>query len=342
MERIPIYQALMVCNIPPQGQAMQCIRVLENLLLGTMVTIKDVLRNQTGEKYILVYALKDLRNWAIPKRWHRTLPIPPQEEKRLRVNHIDFVDEIPTTSSRPSNVPNPTDASNGDIPDVLRKLSEAIVTANHTHSYGKLRVFSGMQPVPSGEESFEIWERNAAQLLDEWTCTDAMKRQRIMESLRSPATDIVNAHKILKGEIESQEYLLVLQRVYGDVEDAESLLNKFYNTRQKKHERLSDYVTRLQVFLGKLMEKNVVLPAQAHVKLTKQVLRGALFYIAHNQVKEIESQIFSPATSKENLTKPREKENTEMASLRERLAELESQSHPPRPSRIRKRQSPPG
>uniref|UniRef100_A0A8C5Q2D4 ribonuclease H n=1 Tax=Leptobrachium leishanense TaxID=445787 RepID=A0A8C5Q2D4_9ANUR len=216
-----------------------------------------------------------------------------------------------------------------------------------------------MQPVPSGEESFEIWKRNAAQLLGEWTCTDAMKRQRIMESLRSPATDIVNAHKILKGEIESQEYLLVLQRVYGDVEDAESLLNKFYNTRQKKHERLSDYVTRLQVFLGKLMEKNVVLPAQAHVKLTKQVLRGVLsddpvivtlragltkedldFILLITQVKEIESQIFSPATSKENLTKPREKENTEMASLRERLAELESQSHPPRPEQDPKRAEP--
>ena len=68
--------------------------------------------------------------------------------------------------------------------DLVNAIGKLIDHCNKTSadapSYWKLRLFSGLQPVSPGEE--------ATQMITGWHSADAAKRQRIVESLRGPAT----------------------------------------------------------------------------------------------------------------------------------------------------------
>ncbi|CAH2299808.1 hypothetical protein XENTR_v90016230mg [Pelobates cultripes] len=221
-----------------------------------------------------------------------------------------------------------------DVSDILQKLSEAIVTANHTHSYRKLKVFSGNQPVPAGEEPFEVWKDNAMQLLEEWSCTDTIKKQRLVESLRFPATDMIRLYKGVNGQATAHDYLQVLQDAYGKSEDLDDLLVKFLATKQKEHEKATDYINRLQLSLGKLFHKGAVTASELDARLSKQIQRGGLtsnpvmillraklddkvlpYSTLINTARRLEDQMCPPLQ--------KEKENTELSALRKKVAELE-------------------
>ncbi|CAH2281972.1 paraneoplastic antigen Ma1 homolog [Pelobates cultripes] len=221
-----------------------------------------------------------------------------------------------------------------DVSDILQKLSEAIVTANHTHSYHKLKVFSGNQPVPAGEEPFEVWKDNAMQLLEEWSCTDTIKKQRLVESLRFPATDMIRLYKGVNGQATAHDYLQVLQDAYGKSEDLDDLLVKFLTTKQKEHEKATDYINRLQLSLGKLFHKGAVTAPELDARLSKQIQRGGLtnnpvmillraklddkvlpYSTLINTARRLEDQMCPPLQ--------KEKEDTELSALRKKVAELE-------------------
>lgn len=50
-------------------------------------------------------------------------------------------------------------------------------------------MFSGVKPIPSGEEDYDAWAEQTMHLLEEWQCSDNVKKQRIVESLKGPAAD---------------------------------------------------------------------------------------------------------------------------------------------------------
>ncbi|CAH2319830.1 Hypothetical predicted protein [Pelobates cultripes] len=221
-----------------------------------------------------------------------------------------------------------------DVSDILQKLSEAIVTANHTHSYRKLKVFSGNQPVPAGEEPFEVWKDNAMQLLEEWSCTDTIKKQRLVESLHFPATDMIRLYKGVNGQATGHDYLQVLQDAYGKSEDLDDLLVEFLATKQKEHEKATDYINRLQLSLGKLFHKGAVTAPELDARLSKHIQRGGLtnnpvmillraklddkvlpYSTLINTARRLEDQMCPPLQ--------KEKEDTELSALRKKVAELE-------------------
>ncbi|XP_059360886.1 paraneoplastic antigen Ma3-like [Carassius carassius] len=84
-------------------------------------------------------------------------------------------------------------------PDLNTKLVNAIsslvekcqATPVDGPGYRKLRIFSGSKPTPHGEEEYDAWAEQTTHMLDEWQCSDVFKRQRVAESLKGPAADIV-------------------------------------------------------------------------------------------------------------------------------------------------------
>ncbi|XP_073485034.1 paraneoplastic antigen Ma2-like [Aquarana catesbeiana] len=82
------------------------------------------------------------------------------------------------------------------------------------NAYQKLSIFSGRQPVPPEENSFEEWLEQTTQALDEWDVPEMHKKQRIAESLRGPASEAIQNLKLNKRDCVAQDYLDIVQDVF--------------------------------------------------------------------------------------------------------------------------------
>uniref|UniRef100_A0A671KR63 Paraneoplastic antigen Ma-like C-terminal domain-containing protein n=1 Tax=Sinocyclocheilus anshuiensis TaxID=1608454 RepID=A0A671KR63_9TELE len=74
--------------------------------------------------------------------------------------------------------------------EVMRQSNRSMV---ESHSYCRLRVFSGITPTPMGEEQVEYWLEQATVMIEGSDCPEKEKRRRIIESLRDPALEIVRS-----------------------------------------------------------------------------------------------------------------------------------------------------
>ncbi|KAG6932703.1 modulator of apoptosis 1 [Chelydra serpentina] len=104
------------------------------------------------------------------------------DEKRTREELILALGGAPTPAA-PSLV--------GWAKELGNALKDALKPAYESAPYKRLRSFSGMPPVPTGEDDYETWRDVTVPLVQEWECSDAEKRKRVLESLRGPAMRIV-------------------------------------------------------------------------------------------------------------------------------------------------------
>lgn len=126
-----------------------------------------------------------------------------------------------------------------DIVDAIGKLEDRCnQVSSDSPGYRNLTLFSGLKPVPPGEEEYEIWMEQAAQMISEWQCTDAAKKQRIVESLQGPAADIVTFLKVSNPSATANEYLAALETTYGTTESGPDLMARFRHTYQESGEKL--------------------------------------------------------------------------------------------------------
>ncbi|XP_040214352.1 paraneoplastic antigen Ma2 homolog [Rana temporaria] len=141
--------------------------------------------------------------------------------------------------------------------------------------YRKLRAFSGKHPVPSSEDGFEEWIDQAPQALEEWGIPEKNKKQRIMESLRGPALEAIRNLKLSKDDCTAQDYLDVLHNVFGRIEDISELRCQLEHCFQKKGEKLSEFVSRLDKILHRMLLKKGIEPKDVDKIRFQQVVRGA-------------------------------------------------------------------
>lgn len=87
--------------------------------------------------------------------------------------------------------PSPLDMNTALINAISSLVDKCNTAPADTQSYRKLRMFSGVRPTPSGEEEYDAWAEQTMHLLEEWQCSDNVKKQRVVESLKGPAADIV-------------------------------------------------------------------------------------------------------------------------------------------------------
>lgn len=163
-----------------------------------------------------------------------------------------------------------------NIEHLLLKVTEVIAQNLHADPYLKLKAFSGVLPVPAGEESFEVWKDFAQQVIEEWTCSEEKKKQCIMQSLGPPASIIIRAYKDMHVSTSAQEYIDVLTDAYGLHHDPDQMLADFKQTKHKEEEDVSVFVRRLEVLLGRLLTEKVISPTDVDKLRTAQIIKGLL------------------------------------------------------------------
>uniref|UniRef100_A0A452IBH9 CCHC-type domain-containing protein n=1 Tax=Gopherus agassizii TaxID=38772 RepID=A0A452IBH9_9SAUR len=126
--------------------------------------------------------------------------------------------------------------------ELRNALKDALKPVYESAPYKWLRSFLGVSPVPSGEDDYETWRDFTVPLVQEWEYSDAEKRKRVLESLRGPAMRIIRALK------DSQP-----TSVYGTTDSGEDLYYHF--CYQEPHERMSDFIRRLEDLLQQVVRK---------------------------------------------------------------------------------------
>lgn len=145
-----------------------------------------------------------------------------------------------------------------------------------TQSYRKLRMFSGLRPTPGGEEEYDAWAEQTTHMLEEWQCGDGVKKQRIVESLKGPASDIIRFLRAQNPVATANDYMQALETAFGTTESSSDLLVKFRHTFQSEGEKLSTYLLRLDKLLHFVFRKGGLQLSDMNRLRTEQVVRGAL------------------------------------------------------------------
>ncbi|XP_063786096.1 paraneoplastic antigen Ma1 homolog [Pseudophryne corroboree] len=166
-------------------------------------------------------------------------------------------------------------AGNNQFETVMDRVVTQLERWHYEGSYRRLRVFSGITPVPLGEETYEAWKEAAVQQTEEWQCPDRIKRQRVVESLRGPAMGIIQAARRSNPNATLETYFESLDYAYGTLEDVGELTSRLYHTLQESGEKLSTFLIRLDKLLYKIVDKGGIAKEDVDKNRMKQLLRGA-------------------------------------------------------------------
>ena len=107
-------------------------------------------------------------------------------------------------------------------------------------------------PRPNGEVDYETWRTQADLLLNDSSLNDTHKVRRILESLLSPAADVV---KPLGISSPPSVYVTQLDSAFGVVEDGEELFAAFLSSNQNNGEKPSAYLNRLHSLLTRAISR---------------------------------------------------------------------------------------
>ncbi|XP_060753980.1 paraneoplastic antigen Ma1 homolog [Neoarius graeffei] len=172
-------------------------------------------------------------------------------------------------------LPTPRDL-NTELVTAISSLLDRCHMPTDGQGYRKLRLFSGVKPTPYGEEEYEAWAEQTAHMLDEWQCLDTVKKQRIAESLKGPAADIVRSLRVSDPNSSASDYLKALETAFGTTESAADLMVRFHHTFQQEGERLSAYILRLDKLLHAVYHKGGIPVKDMNHTHIEQVARGSL------------------------------------------------------------------
>ncbi|CAL9692886.1 unnamed protein product [Knipowitschia caucasica] len=160
-------------------------------------------------------------------------------------------------------------------PDVQRVVVEHIVRRDDVNPQSlsplRLRTFSGKVPKPPHEADYESWKTQIDLLSADPSLAPLHITRRIIESLFSPAADLI---RHLEPNSLPAAFLHVLDSAYATVEDGEELFAKFLNTFQDPGERPSSYLQRLQLNISAVIKRGGILAADKDKHLLKQFCRG--------------------------------------------------------------------
>ncbi|CAL9697932.1 unnamed protein product [Knipowitschia caucasica] len=166
------------------------------------------------------------------------------------------------------------DSSTLNPPHVQKVIVEHFIRSDSTpssYSQSRLRTFSGRLPKPNGEVDYDAWHTQVDLLLHDMSLSDSQKVRRILESLLSPAADIV---KPLGTSATPKAYLIQLDSAFGVVEDGEELFATFLGSNQNSGEKPSVYLNRLQTLITKAISRGGVSAAESDKYLLRQFCRG--------------------------------------------------------------------
>ncbi|XP_063786100.1 paraneoplastic antigen Ma3 homolog [Pseudophryne corroboree] len=162
------------------------------------------------------------------------------------------------------------------VETMMDKMVNQMERLHYEGGYRRLRIFSGISPVPAGEETYDTWREAAIQHSEEWQCPEHIKRQRIVESLRGPAMRVIQATRRSKSTATLKDYLEALDFSYGTMEDVGDLMSRLHRTYQEPGETLTQYIYRVDRLIYQIVEKGGIVKEAVDEQRMRQVLKGAL------------------------------------------------------------------
>ena len=122
----------------------------------------------------------------------------------------------------------------------------------------------------------DYWLEQATLMVQEGEWPERDKRRRLLESLRGPALEIVQALRLSEPDARSEAYLEALDRTFGSAESGEDLYFSFRLIQQKAGEKVSDYARRLEPILTKVVKRGGILAQHKDRVRIEQLLRGTV------------------------------------------------------------------
>ena len=135
--------------------------------------------------------------------------------------------------------------------------------------------FSGIDPVPKNESSFEDWRVEIRSLIESGEFSDYEVAQLIRNSLKLPAKKAVFT---LGSSATSKDIIEKLQNVFGNVASGESVLTEFYTSAQKSDESVTMWGMRLEEIVQRGIEKG-----QIELEKRDEMLRTRFWRYLYNK-----------------------------------------------------------
>ena len=208
------------------------------------------------------------------------IPLETEDQGDFQAKLMLFLEHEGKSMSDVKGILNPNPSSLDVNTALVNAISSLVDKCNATptdiQSYRKLRMFSGVRPTPSGEEEYDAWAEQTIHMLEEWQCSDSTKKQRVVESLKGPAADIIRFLRAQNPNATANDYMQALETAFGTTETSSDLLVKFRHTFQSEGEKLSTYLLRLDKLLHCLFRKGGLQLVDMNRLRVEQVVRGAL------------------------------------------------------------------
>uniref|UniRef100_A0A667WJJ2 Uncharacterized protein n=1 Tax=Myripristis murdjan TaxID=586833 RepID=A0A667WJJ2_9TELE len=291
-EDVGVYpaNALILHNVPTDAVIADIIESLETVKVLGRVRFKS---RQLVSQLQLDMILCECQNSVDPKTappeihplnggtpWKMTLLTPttaPPEDFNLKLQNLlqsegkSLADLQPLLEQSAPTQSDPT----AIICTVGELLEKTMRPPQENNAFRRLHVFSGVMPTPAGEETLENWLEQAQLMLDECDCTVKEKKKRIVESVKGPAFEIIQAVRCNYADARPEDYLAALENAFGITKSGEDFYFAFRSMQQKSGERLSDYLRRLEKALSKAVQKGGLPPNSRDRARVEQLLRGA-------------------------------------------------------------------
>ena len=141
--------------------------------------------------------------------------------------------------------------SNEEVSRQINVQVEHVLKGDRDAGSYRIRPFSGKGP-KHGEVTFDEWARQIEMVLEDDAISERGKRQKILNSLNSPAVDIARG----MGDIAAHRLYQRLERMYGSTCNGVRLLQEFFRLHMEPTESATDYIQRLSVKLSAVVRKN--------------------------------------------------------------------------------------
>uniref|UniRef100_A0A3Q1CJ56 CCHC-type domain-containing protein n=1 Tax=Amphiprion ocellaris TaxID=80972 RepID=A0A3Q1CJ56_AMPOC len=287
-KQLAFENALVLSNITSDVTDDILLRALSQVkTFGKSKIIDRCLDTASKTQFVLIWTSTDLTKQNLPDcvglpgetgPWPvHVLPVSRREEE-FKDKLLSFLKQEGKTVAdvRGFLEPSALDVNTALINALSSLVDKCNIAPVDTHGYRKLRMFSGAKPTPSGEEEYDAWAEQTMHLLEEWQCGDTVKKQRIVESLKGPAADIVRFLRTQNPTATSYDYMQALEVAFGTTESASDLLVRFRHTFQNDGEKLSSYLLRLDKLLHCVFRKGGVKISEMDQLRIDQIVKGAL------------------------------------------------------------------
>lgn len=114
-------------------------------------------------------------------------------------------------------------------------------------------------------------------MVEKSNCSNKEKQRCIMECLRGPALAIIKAIRTADADVSPSKCLDAIESAFDTAESGEDLYFKFRLLQQEKHEKLSDFLKRVEQSLTKVVSKAGIPASRVDAARVEQLLRGAIY-----------------------------------------------------------------